>query len=175
MRSQLRMRVLLPVAVLGLLGAAFGLFMLSGTPGDSLAQASLTPAPRHPTKTEPAKTSKPKKKPAKPHTSATVAAQKLLERALRRDRVVVVLFYAPGAAYDTIQTREARAGAAAVAAGFLAVDVSAEGEVASFATEYEVRDAPAVLVFTRGPTVAAHIDGYADRETVAQAAQNAKA
>jgi hypothetical protein len=173
MRSQLRVRVILPVAVLGLLGAGFGAFASGGAPGDGAAQASLTPAPRHSTTTEPGKPAK-QKNPGRSKPVALPAA-KLLDRALRADRVVVVLFYAPGAAYDTIQTREARAGATEVGAGFVAVDVSREGTVASLANAYEVRDAPAVLVFKRGPEVAARISGYADRETVAQAAHNASA
>lgn len=98
-----------------------------------------------------------------------------LAGALQENKVVVVLFYAPGSAYDTIQAREARAGAAAAGAGFLAVDVSKDRQVASMAAAFEVRDAPAILVMTRGFKVAVRIEGYADRQAVAQAAANARA
>lgn len=98
-----------------------------------------------------------------------------LAGALDENKVVVVLFYAPGSAYDTIQAREARAGAAAAGAGFLAVDVSKDRQVASMAAAFEVRDAPAILVMTRGFKVAVRIEGYADRQAVAQAAANARA
>jgi hypothetical protein len=98
-----------------------------------------------------------------------------LAGALEDNRVVVVLFYAPGSAYDTIQAREARAGAAAGGAGFLAVDVSRDRQVSSLAAAFDVRDAPAILVVKRGFRVAVRINGYADRETVAQAAANARA
>jgi hypothetical protein len=94
---------------------------------------------------------------------------------LEKNQVVVVLFYAPGSAYDTIQAREARAGASAGGAGFLAVDVSKDRQVSSLAAAFSVRDAPAILVVKRGFRVAVRIDGYADRETVAQAAANARA
>jgi hypothetical protein len=97
-----------------------------------------------------------------------------LAGALEENRVVVVLFYAPGSAYDTIQAREARAGAAAGGAGFLAVDVSRDRQVASLAAAFQVRDAPAILVVKRGFRVVFRINGYADRETVAQAAANAR-
>jgi hypothetical protein len=97
-----------------------------------------------------------------------------LSGALDRNRVVVVLFYTPGSNYDTIQAREARAGAAAGGAGFLAVDVSRDRQVASLAAAFEIRDAPALLVVKQGFRVAIQIGGYADRETVAQAAANAR-
>src|SRR5918995_4411741 len=98
-----------------------------------------------------------------------------LAGALDENRVVVVLFYAPGSSYDTIQAREARAGAAAGGAGFLAVDVSRDRQVSSLAAAFAVRDAPAILVVKRGFRVAVRINGYADREMVAQAAANARA
>lgn len=97
-----------------------------------------------------------------------------LAGALEEDKVVVVLFYAPRSAYDTIQAREARAGAAGGGAGFLAVDVSKDRYVAALATAFEVRDAPAILVVTRGFRVSARLDGFADRMTIAQAATNAR-
>jgi hypothetical protein len=97
-----------------------------------------------------------------------------LAGALEENRVVVVLFYTPGSNYDTIQAREARAGAAAGGAGFLAVNVSRDREVASLAAAFQVRDAPAILVVKRGLRVVVRINGYADRETIAQAAANAR-
>jgi hypothetical protein len=97
-----------------------------------------------------------------------------LSGALERNNVVVVLLYTPGSNYDTIQAREARAGAAAGGAGFLAVDVSSDRQVASLAAAFEIRDAPAILVVKQGFQVAVRISGYADRETIAQAASNAR-
>lgn len=97
-----------------------------------------------------------------------------LSGALDENKVVVVLFYTPGSNYDTIQAREARAGAGAGGAGFLAVDVSRDRQVASLAAAFEIRDAPALLVVKQGFRVAVHISGYADRETIAQAAANAR-
>ena len=45
--------------------------------------------------------------------------------------------------------------------------------IALLASRYDVRDAPAVLVFARWRGAVNAIMGYADRETVAQAAENA--
>ncbi len=97
-----------------------------------------------------------------------------LTAALLHRGVVVVLFYAPGDSYDTIQTRETRAGALDAGAGFLALDVTKNDEVAALASQYDVRDAPATLIFVRGPKVAFRIAGYLDRKAVAQAASDSR-
>jgi hypothetical protein len=97
-----------------------------------------------------------------------------LTAALLHRGVVVVLFYAPGDSYDTIQTRETRAGALDAGAGFLALDVTKNDEVAAIASQYDVRDAPATLIFVRGPKVAFRVAGYLDRKAVAQAATDTR-
>jgi hypothetical protein len=170
MRQQLRLRVLLPVALLGLLGAGFGAYA-TGRP------ASAEPLPPAPPATttqaakpdKPAKKSKPAAKKARPSAAPERSA---LEQALRRDRAVVVVFYTPRSAVDSAAIREARAGALALDAGFLSVNVKRSREVEKLAAEYGVVHAPGVLVFVRGPKVASQF-GYADRGTVAQAVANA--
>jgi hypothetical protein len=97
-----------------------------------------------------------------------------LNAGLLHKGVVVVLFYAPGDDYDTIQTRETRAGALDAKAGFLALDVTENDEVAALASQYDVRNAPATIVFVRGPKVFYRVNGYADRQAVAQAATDAR-
>jgi hypothetical protein len=97
-----------------------------------------------------------------------------LNAGLLHKHVVVVLFYAPGDDYDTIQTREARAGALDAGAGFLALDVTKNDEVAALAAQYDVREAPATLVFIPGPKVFYRASGFLDRQSVAQAATDAR-
>jgi hypothetical protein len=97
-----------------------------------------------------------------------------LNAALLHKKVVVVLFYAPGDDYDTIQTRETRAGALDAKAGFLALDVTQNDEVAALASQFDVRNAPATIVFVRGPKVFYRVNGYMDRQAVAQAAADAR-
>jgi hypothetical protein len=97
-----------------------------------------------------------------------------LNAGLLHKHVVVVLFYAPGDDYDTIQTRETRAGALDARAGFLALDVTKNDEVAALAAQYDVRDAPATLVFIAGPKVFYRVAGFLDRQAVAQAATDAR-
>jgi hypothetical protein len=103
------------------------------------------------------------------------SAHAALNNQLARHRIVVVLLYAPGDDYDTIQTRETRAGALAAGAGFLALNVKKNRQVAALAAQYDVRQAPATLVFSRGPRLVYRVAGFLDRDAVAQAVANAKA
>jgi hypothetical protein len=96
-----------------------------------------------------------------------------LERELQSHPAVVVVFYSPASPVDGLATREARAGAAEAGAGFVAVDVTDEGEVATLSERYAVREAPAVLVVVPLQGAVTRLDGFADRSTVAQAAENA--
>jgi hypothetical protein len=178
MRQQLRLRVLLPVAVLGLLGAGFGAFAMGQpaepplpTPSSAVdpgttdtgatdtGQTETTPVPLAPASSLPPK--------PKPDTKTP------LEEELTDHRVVVVVFHTPGADLDATAVREARAGSAAADAGFLAVDVAKEGAVADLAGEYHVLAAPSILVLARGGSIRARFEGYVDRQTVAQAVANA--
>ena len=86
---------------------------------------------------------------------------------------VVVLFYEPGASYDAIQTREARAGALLAHAGFVSVNVSKNREVGQLASQYNVLESPTVLIFTRGHNLKARIEGFYDRTAIVQAVKNA--
>jgi hypothetical protein len=97
-----------------------------------------------------------------------------LEWMLLRYRTVVVVFYAPKSRVDTGTVVEARAAALEVGAGFVAVNVKSESQVAALAIGYEVLNTPSVLVFARGPKLKAHFTGPVDRKTVAQAVTNAR-
>jgi hypothetical protein len=192
MRQQLRLRVLLPVAVLGLLGAGFGAFAMGGpaapesipVPRPTSSAAADTGATdtgatdtgasdaAPPTTTAPAPAPPPTTEAAPPTEPAE--EQSALARKLKESSVVVVVFHTPGADLDAAAVREARAGANQAGAGYLAVDVTKEGEVAALAAEYDVLGAPTVLVVVRGGEVKSRFDGIVDRTIVAQAATNAR-
>jgi len=104
---------------------------------------------------------------------AVKPAAELIRAQLVRYPKVVVLFYNPGASYDGIQTREARAGALLAHAGFVAVDVSKNREVAQLAAGYDVLESPTVLIFARPLKLKARIVGFYDRTAVLQAVRNA--
>jgi hypothetical protein len=96
-----------------------------------------------------------------------------LEWCLYFDRAAVVLFYTPNAELDGAAVLEARSAALSAGAAFVPVNVGSNQAVAELAEAYDVLEAPAVLVFTRGPRVAARFDRLVDRETIAQAVENA--
>jgi hypothetical protein len=96
-----------------------------------------------------------------------------LARELERHDVVVAVLYSPGASVDRLAIEEARAGAVLANAGFVAIDVFDPREIAPVAASYAVRGAPAVLVLRRAEGAVTQFDGYVDRETVAQAVDNA--
>ena len=91
---------------------------------------------------------------------------------LIRYRAVVVVFYAPGSRVDGAAVYEGRAAALSLEVGFLPVNTKRNGTLAKLAAKYGVQASPAILVVTKGPKVAAHFDGFVDRETVEQAISN---
>jgi hypothetical protein len=96
-----------------------------------------------------------------------------LAQALAVNGTVVAVVYNPQAQVDGIAFAEARAGAALAGAGFVGLNVLSQAEVGKLTEQLGLLPDPAVLVFTRPAVLAARIDGFADKETVAQAAQNA--
>jgi hypothetical protein len=98
-----------------------------------------------------------------------------LEWALYFNRAAVVLFYTPASGLDGTTVLETRSAALDTGAAFLPVNVNANGQVSELAQRYDVLEAPAVLVFVRGPSpkLVARFDRFADRQTVAQAVENA--
>jgi hypothetical protein len=99
-----------------------------------------------------------------------------IAQALRRDRVVVVSLFAGGAEVDELTLAEARAGAYSAGAGFVALDVLAKRNAEPLATFLGgVAEPPITLVYQRPTALFLKFDGFVDRDTVAQAAQNAGA
>jgi hypothetical protein len=96
-----------------------------------------------------------------------------LGRQLQRHNVVVAVLYTPDAALDSMLVQEARAGANEVHAGFVAVNVTDTRSSALLAKNFDIRSAPVVLVFVKGEGLVTTFDGLVDRDTVAQAAENA--
>jgi hypothetical protein len=119
------------------------------------------------------------KAPRKAEPRRLVAANGLptsIVRALASHEVVVVSLYGGGWKIDPMARDEASAGARAAGAGFVALDVTsavraAEALMLKFDTVFR---APAVLVFRGDGELALQLDGFRDRDTVAQAATNAR-
>jgi hypothetical protein len=99
-----------------------------------------------------------------------------LQWQLAHNKVVVVSFYNPNANVDAISVAEAHAGATAAKVGFLLVSVL-DNKVAGILTALlpagGLLPEPGVLIYRAPGTIALRIDGFADRDSIAQAATNA--
>jgi hypothetical protein len=192
MNGQLRLNVILPIVLFAALAAAVGLFMLSRGSETSTAStdSALAPLPRpaHAPVTPPAaapakatakakpapvaKRAKPTR-PARPKVHLNSGLPPALSRALTSRPVAVVSLVTPEAGLDAMAVKEAAAGARAADASFVTVDVSKERQARPFAVMLGVLEAPTVLVFKRPGELFVRLDGFADLDMVAQAADNA--
>jgi hypothetical protein len=98
----------------------------------------------------------------------------VLSRALAKNPVTVVALYDPSAELDELALAEARAGATDAKVGFLAINVFNEPQVRPLTQLLGVLNSPSLLVYKRPNTLFVRIDGFSDRQTVAQAAGNAR-
>lgn len=197
MTLRLPTRTLVPVIALAVFGGIVATFMLARLPS-----APDEPAPvvrQEPGKMAgvrrpaPARTAAPARKPARAPVADVPAAPVrepverpvrdpvsqnglplVVSRALAGNRVAVVALYDPRAGVDAIALGEARAGAKSAGARFVAINVFNERQSRPLANLLGVLENPAVLVFRRPDTLYVKLDGFSDRETVAQAAANAR-
>ena len=98
-----------------------------------------------------------------------------IARALGRHTVVVVSLYNPYSQVDGISFAEARAGAQLADVGFVSLNVLSQAQVGKLTEQLGLLPNPGLLIYARPSTLAARISGFADKETVAQAAHNAAA
>jgi hypothetical protein len=165
--------------VAGLGGAAMlALHKKHGSPAPVVVR-SPAPAVTHPSAAATAPKRPAAARPAPPVRKTpppVVAANGLpiqLAEALKRHRIVVVSVFDPQSSTDAVSFAEARAGAAEAGVGFLGVSVldSAEaGALTSALPGGELLPSPGVLVYRRPDALVQRIDGFADRDVVAQAA-----
>ena len=186
-----RVRILAAAGFAAML-ALLGGFMVLGGGGSSSSAAVPVIKPLHPvekhaaavakTTAEPKKVAtKPKAKP-KVHVPAVINGMpSALALALRSHAVVVVSLYTPDSSVDAMATDEARHGAQVAHAAFVAFNVADEKVVSPLSSLLtgaptpadRVLDGPAVLVFVRPNSLFVRLNGFADSDTVAQAAANA--
>lgn len=163
-------RILAIVGVLAAIGIGAFLFISnrsSSSSSDSSApstQPATTPAPVHGAVA------------TKPKLVLLAGLPTQVAHALRHSKVVVVSVYTNGASGDKAAVAQARAGAKAVHAGFVQVNVASEkiarglGDFAGTTTA-----PPTVLVVRRPGKVVNRFDGFTDQQIVAQAAHDAGA
>jgi hypothetical protein len=192
MSSAPRPRVVAPVAGLAVLALGAGYFFLTRGQESSTAAPKLSPQAlvqrAHAKGNTSRKAAKKPARPAAPKPKAKVATRPKpkpaappnpnglptsVAAALIRSNVVVVSLYAPDLPLDDMALREARAGAASVGAGFVALNVLNESQSRPLTEKLGLLEDPAVLVFKRPGEVFVRLTGFADQQTVAQAARNA--
>jgi hypothetical protein len=178
------------VALGGLAALGLAAFMLGMGRPSGASEASVAPIkPLHPVRkpathaTAPTKVAPTKPAPKKPAPKKPARAPKPVEllpgltpevaAALRTHDVVVVSLFDPQARVDQISLAEASAGAKAAHAGFVPLDVLRQGQAGALVRQLGVLPDPAVLVYRRPGDIVARFDGFADRDTVAQAVANA--
>jgi hypothetical protein len=182
-------KISLPVrifaVVIVLVGVAGMLAMRTMGPG--VEESTPIAQPVKKTATPAKATPKPAKAAAAPKTAAKAAKPKpavnpvvppsgfpvVVDRALQQHEVVVISLVVPGARIDELAAAEAEAGAKLSGAGFLALNVLNEGVARALLAKLDSVQDPSVLVVRRSGDVAVELTGFADRETVAQAAANA--
>jgi hypothetical protein len=96
-----------------------------------------------------------------------------IDKALRTHRIVVVSLFDPESSTDAISFAEAKAGAADAKVGFVGVSLLDNPVAAALTSALPggaLLPAPGVLVYRRPGMLVQRIDGFVDRDVVAQAA-----
>jgi len=99
-----------------------------------------------------------------------------LQWQLAKHHIVVVSIYNPDSDVDAISVAEAHAGATEAGAGFLLVSVldnSLAGPLTALLPGGGLLPDPGILIYRAPGNMAMRIDGFVDRDAVAQAAANA--
>ena len=187
------------VGILAAIGAFFGLSMLGGSSAAPVSHVNPHPFGKKPAtaakNASPARKSSAKKtaplaapKVKRPVVKRKVAARARvlvaadglpvsISRALAMHGVVVAVLYDPQSRVDAISLAEAKAGARMARVGYVPVNVLNRSEIQAIAEQLGVIHAPTVLIFRRPvpgePPLYVQLAGFADKETVAQAAENA--
>ena len=121
----------------------------------------------------PARPSKPAVKPAPTPALPPSGFPVAVDKALATHEVVVLSLVVPGARVDELAAAEAREGAKAGGVGYLALNVLNEEVAHALLTKLDGMKDPSLLVVRRPGDVVLQLQGFVDRQTVAQAAANA--
>jgi hypothetical protein len=180
-----------PVRIAALLGVLAtiliggGMTMLGRGEAAEAVPHAINPHPfgtkKKPAAAAPAKTpAVPPVRKAPERPSAVVVALKAglplpIAKALGQHPVVVVSLYNPYSQVDGISFAEARAGAQLADVGFVPLNVLSQAQIGKLTEQLGLLPNPGLLIYVRPSTLAAKLSGFADKETVAQAAHNAAA
>ena len=183
MSEKPRYKVIGLVVGIAVVALGAGFFLLSGGQSSSSAASTHTVIPlsqrKHPKSAKakakhvkPVVKPKPKPKPMPPPAQQD-GLPVALNAALARNHVVVVSLYAPRVELDNMALQEAKAGAAAAGAGFVALNVLSDAQSRQLTKQLGVLEDPGVLVYKRPGELVTRFSGFADKQTILQAARNA--
>ncbi len=111
--------------------------------------------------------------PTPPATGNESAAAQKIDRTLKNGPAVVVARLPKGVVDDLVIV-EASAAAGQTGAPFLSLSTEDPGEAAELIQRFNVITTPAILIVDADKGIRSQIDGYADRDVIAQAVQNAR-
>ena len=166
------LRLVIIVGVLAFAGLGFAVFTLERAKPSSTA---ATPVPVHHVATHDP-THAPAAKPAaavKPVVKLVPGLPGPIRYALLRHRSVVVAIHGRGG-FDAVAAEEARAGASLAHTSFLSLDVRKPRYATPIAAFADSISDPAVIVVRRPGIVVKRLEGFHDRQVVAQAAHDAR-
>jgi hypothetical protein len=150
--------------------------VVATTPPKTGATSHPSPSPSASTKPKTARPVRTATTPARKAPAPAVASNGLptaLDDALHSHKIVVVSVFDPQSSTDAISYAEAKAGAGEAGAGFVGVSVldnPVAGALTSLLPGGGLLPEPGVLVYRRPGTLVQLINGFADRDVVAQAA-----
>jgi hypothetical protein len=175
MNETLSTRQLRLLALLGLVVVCAGAYLVLGRHHSSSPTAARsTPVATTPARTTPA--------PSESHTQSSTPVKVnthgfplAVVKALRKHSVVVVSLFTPHAIVDNLAGGEAKAGAAAMGAGYVELNVFHQRPGTAILHKLGITVTPAVLVVKRRPYVVyADFPGYVDKVVVEQAVADAR-
>lgn len=97
-----------------------------------------------------------------------------LTQSLKASPVVVVALYAAGDTIDMAASAEAEAGAQLAGVPYVPINVGDESQIGDLAARLTELAVPATVIFGDGGRVLAQIDGYTDRQAIAEAIDGAR-
>jgi hypothetical protein len=174
MNATLSTRQLRLVALLAVVVVAGGGYLVVGK-----HKSTTQPSTAHstPAVTTPAQTPAPSKAHSHPATPVKLNTHGLpvkVALALRKSSVVVVSLSQPGADVDAMAAAEAKAGADAMGAGYVKLNVFHQRPGTAILRRLGVLTTPALLVIKRPGAVYSEFKGFVDRDVVEQAVADAR-
>jgi hypothetical protein len=174
-------RLVALVGVLAVLGGGMVVFKStqgtasSETAAPTLLHTSAKGLTHHKPVTKPRHVTKPHKAVVKHHPAVAKNGYPwVVAHALVKNPVVVVAIVSPNSDVDDVALSEAKAGAEKANAAFVQVNAYQQSQIGPLASKVQITGNPAILVMKRPTVVSIQIAGFADRQSIAQAVDDAR-